>query len=675
MSQFDPYHKWLAIPAKDQPANYYRLLGLQLFECDPDVIESLSNLRINFVQQLKKPPHQNLAQGILEELHQARSCLLSPSKKAAYDESLRAEIASKQVEVRSSPRKPIADPDPTLPKPDESHVPVDSERGPMSEEAPIEVLQVSKKIIRREAFERALSSIRHTLTRHWKPIVTGGAASLVLGILLWNLPSLLIFGRTSSNRNVGASLEDKSLVPGQERHDNYFRMPLCWCPEGTFQMGSPVNELNRDDDEKQARVTFQTAFWIGQREVTQPEWRSIMITEPWLQDTSSKVGRNYPATNMSWNEAHLFCQKLTKWERDAGRIPQDWVYRLPTEAEWEYACRAATQTPFYFGTDESKLSEFAWFRANSVDDQDNNHLILSPVMKKNANPWNLYDMHGNVREWCLDFYVDSLPGGQHPVVMSEDPKRVNRGGSFREDPKKCRSAYRQSDRRNTGSPDLGFRIVLAPVSPVDPKQPLCWLAYLDAIQKAELELLKAISDRIDRVRNESEELTRSQTREIEELEAERFSFQNYGSIPFSSRLRTAALTYLKSRQDAVDLATEELEKLLKQSVPAVNTEIATATKTQLETLKQQVQTPQLVGTWTCHGINFRGNFTWSLYSDYSMSGTNNSWYMSETELVLTNRSGANSGGFIDRCNVADSGQSFVARNQFGGRYNGVRKDR
>ncbi len=232
---------------------------------------------------------------------------------------------------------------------------------------------------------------------------------------------------------------------------------MVGIPPGTFVLGSPVTEKDRSIWEgPQVTVTLTRAFWMGKCEVTQGEYQAVMGNNP----SFFKGDTNLPVESVSWRDATNYCGKLTQQERQAGRLPPGFVYRLPTEAEWEYACRAGTTTRFSYGDDlnYTNLGQYAWYGANSGN-------TTHPVGQKKPNPWGLNDLHGNVWEWCLDWWKDSLPEG--PVTDPKGPStgssRVDRGGGFADLGGICRSASRDSCApQNFVYKFLGFRVVLAP---------------------------------------------------------------------------------------------------------------------------------------------------------------------------------------------------------------------
>jgi len=257
---------------------------------------------------------------------------------------------------------------------------------------------------------------------------------------------------------------------GQVRDDNGLKMKLVWCPPGFLTMENvevitePVAEKDdepKNDDEDvdeskdepapkprqttkvtPVKVFLTQGYWLGKYEVTQFEWKQVMKTEPWKGQEFAKDGDSFPATYISWDDAMAFCRKLTVQERKAGRLPTGWEYTLPTEAQWERACRAQTETRFSFGDDESKLGGYAWFRENAWDAREQ---YSHRVGQKKPNPWGLHDMHGNTWEWCRDLYQPTLPGGRDPESTRAGSDRVLRGGSWSVGAAQCRSGYRFKD--------------------------------------------------------------------------------------------------------------------------------------------------------------------------------------------------------------------------------------
>ena len=236
---------------------------------------------------------------------------------------------------------------------------------------------------------------------------------------------------------------------------------MVFIPPGIFRMGSPSNEVDRSGSEgPQTSVIISRGFWMGKYEVTQGEYLAVMGSNP-----SSFTGdTNLPVESVTWYDATNYCAQLTPQERTAGRIPTNCVYRLPTEAEWEYACRAWTSDRrFSYGDDPgyTNLTNYAWYG------QGHGGGSPHPVGQKLPNPWGLYDMYGNVLEWCQDWWADNLPGGI--VVDPQGPEtglfRVIRGGSWPDYAWGCRSAYREYDAPDHGYANQGFRAVLAPGQP------------------------------------------------------------------------------------------------------------------------------------------------------------------------------------------------------------------
>jgi len=241
---------------------------------------------------------------------------------------------------------------------------------------------------------------------------------------------------------------------------SYVNLDMIWIEPGSFIMGSPTDELGRDDDELQHEVTLTQGYWMGRYEITQAQYKAVMETNPsYFKDY--EVASSLPVEQVSWDDAMEFCAKLTAIEREAGRLPKGYEYTLPTEAQWEYACRAGTTTALNSGknlTDVEvcpNVDELGWY-ANNSDDKTH------PVGQKQPNAWGLYDMHGNVWEWCLD------KKGDYPTTPVIDPvelvtgmDRARHGGCWQNNAAVCRSANRGY--RSNSDKDTGFRVVLTPV--------------------------------------------------------------------------------------------------------------------------------------------------------------------------------------------------------------------
>jgi len=235
---------------------------------------------------------------------------------------------------------------------------------------------------------------------------------------------------------------------------------MVFISPNTFAMGSATNEFNRNINEgPQTTVTLTHGFWIGKYEVTQGDYLSVMNTNP--SEFPGDLSR--PVSSVSWFDATNYCWKLTQRELAAGRIPPGSQYRLPTEAEWEYAARAGTSTRFSYGDDvpnSTSLTNYAWFLDLAIPD-----LTVHAVGQKLPNAWGLYDVHGNVWEWCQDWY-GSLPGGVQidptgPAVPTQPGSKVMRGGAYDYPESSCRSASRLFFPVTNTDTDLGFRVVLA----------------------------------------------------------------------------------------------------------------------------------------------------------------------------------------------------------------------
>ncbi|MCP4289411.1 MAG: formylglycine-generating enzyme family protein, partial [Gammaproteobacteria bacterium] len=245
--------------------------------------------------------------------------------------------------------------------------------------------------------------------------------------------------RSASAPALTAATPIPTPFAGQERYDPVSGIDFVWAPEGCFQMGQSETDkryiLQERGEERYKQYYMNElpqhevcvdGFWMGKTEVTQAQWTRIMGDNPsrFQSDTN-------PVEQVSWKDIQKFLQALNK---KAGKE----MYRLPTEAEWEYAARAGTSTIFYFGDDAGMLSDYAWYRSNSGG-------TTHPAGQLKPNAWGLYDMHGNVWEWCQDWYDSeyySKSPKENPQGPSSGKYRVLRGGSWANYPNDCRSATR-----------------------------------------------------------------------------------------------------------------------------------------------------------------------------------------------------------------------------------------
>ena len=260
------------------------------------------------------------------------------------------------------------------------------------------------------------------------------------------LSSLVIFGMMQ--------LDSLLLAQPPKELTNSIGMKLVLISKGTFMMGSPESEEGRRENETQHEVTISNDYYLGAYEVTQTQYQTVIGNNPSCYQGALVGNQNadLPVENVSLDDAVEFCKKLSELpeEKKAGR-----VYHLPTEAQWEYACRAGSKTIYSFDDEEGLLPEYGWFKRNS---SQRTHTV--GLLEPNA--WGLYDMHGNVWEWCSDWY------GEYPKGAVSDPTgptmgtdRVNRGGCWLYLAANCRSASRNWAKSSYQDGLLGFRVALS----------------------------------------------------------------------------------------------------------------------------------------------------------------------------------------------------------------------
>ena len=276
---------------------------------------------------------------------------------------------------------------------------------------------------------------------------------------LGNAPASEVISRESKDSH--EKVEGSKILPNPKSYlvgGQNGNLALIWVEPGTFMMGSPEFEWQRDSTENQRRVTLTRGFYLGKYEVTQAQYFEVMGELP--RDPVKHPGKNIPV-GASWEDAMAFCKKLTEMEARAGRLPEGMSFQLPTEAEWEYSCRAGTTTVYWWGNDHDITK--AHYQFPFVKPWKGSP---KPVGQFPPNPWGFHDMHGNVYEWCDDHTVSSRP---YPSGSATDPvaryagesSRFQRGGSFWSDASQVRSAHRHSHPL-TDNPygDKGFRVVL-----------------------------------------------------------------------------------------------------------------------------------------------------------------------------------------------------------------------
>ncbi len=242
-------------------------------------------------------------------------------------------------------------------------------------------------------------------------------------------------------------------------------LTMVWAPPGEFAMGSPAGEVDRDADEGPATIVrFTQGFWIGKAEVAQDEWQAIMGNNP---SAFASAGPRAPVEQVSWDDAVEFCRRLNERERAIGRLPDGFAYGLPTEAQWEFACRAGTTTAFAFGDSlEATQANFDGTQPYGARAKPGaNRQTTMQTGSFSANALGLYDMHGNVWEWCADVYGEQLPGGTvgDPTAPAGGVYRVARGGGWASEGAHCRSANRLMFAARHSWNDLGFRLALRAV--------------------------------------------------------------------------------------------------------------------------------------------------------------------------------------------------------------------
>ncbi|MGO8750102.1 MAG: formylglycine-generating enzyme family protein [Thermoguttaceae bacterium] len=515
---FDPYHRWLGISPKDQPPNHYRLLAIDLFESDPEVIRDGAERQMTHVRKYQLGKHTAVSQKILNEIAAARVCLLDSAKKAAYDATLRAKIAP-TVQM------------PPSPAPDLLSVEIQAQPLPSTRPFPRRNAKAVRGIGR--AGDRAMAAVQRRI-RMAVAIIACASATVIVLSLGWTLVSK---GKKATEMDsakvVGDSIRDdvraaakvNSSQSGVERttsppvvspppaiasppvvappfavapfdaqkakkhqetwvkhlgmpveQTNSIGMKLVLIPPGEFEMGS-TKEFVEDElrlhgrdrlyrnpclpgEAPRHRVRITKPYWLGVTEVTQEEYQRVMGSNP----SKFRGDPKRPVEQVTWDQAVEFCRRLSESPGEKGAKRR---YGLPTEAQWEYACRAGSAGRWYFSersssvptaSEERLLGEYGWFNANAGGQ-------TRPVGQKRANVFGLSDMYGNVWEFCRDWYDKDY----YAKSPTDDPMgplvgsaRVVRGGSWSNPAERCRSATRSSNEPRGRGRNAGFRVSLVP---------------------------------------------------------------------------------------------------------------------------------------------------------------------------------------------------------------------
>jgi formylglycine-generating enzyme required for sulfatase activity len=502
---FDPYYKWLGIPPLEQPANKYRLLGITIFESDPEVIEAAVQRQIAHVRTYSLGPHAERSQDLLRELVAARVTLLDKQLKSKYDRELRhctsreetagmegigalgrmlktaassggereerrmklllrsiglvvivigaflvallfplfvfpREVGEESTGLVASASPPVQATEDSVQTPASS--PVQSAEDPVqSAEDPVQAIPLPEKI----GLVPPVEGIPESLDE----LLSGFELSEIESPSLQQShqaatpdESDLVAGKTDSTPPLNVQAESSSRHAWAERMGVPFEIVNSI---GMQFKPIPVGVLKRMVGEETWAISITKPYEIGIHEVTQSQYVEVMGLNP-----SGFNGIGRPVDQVSWVDANEFCRRLSRFSEEK---TTGFRYRLPTEAEWEYACRAGTTTRYSFGASDSRGNRYGWSKANS-DNQTHE------VGLKQPNPWGLYDMHGNVWEWCQDWHGEySRSDVTDPKGPAEGLLRVVRGGSWFNP-----IGFSQSASRGRSKPDRrvnnhGFRVV------------------------------------------------------------------------------------------------------------------------------------------------------------------------------------------------------------------------
>ena len=477
MGKEDLYTLWLKIPAGVRPPDYYTLLGLEMFCEDSERIERAAYGQIEKLRPYEGHGDRDKREAcarMMNEVAEAQVTLSDAEKRREYDESLKA---AKKTDDQPSDVVESSGEYELIPLESQEDVSGRSEPEPRTEPEP-ESGPEHGRAAERQADQQADVDQRSD-GKDESPDCSKLKAALVIVLAAFVVYAgylLVAYLRLTKAGDVVV---------------NSIGMKLVYIPPGEFMMGSRLDESGRDSDEgPEHPVRISQGFWMGQYEVTQKQYNDVMSKK-----RREPVGNHRHAKSIRWANAVEFCKKLSEKE---GKI-----YRLPTEAEWEYACRAGTTTAYNFGDSSDKLGNYAWYG-------DHRGRTTHQVGQKQPNAWGLYDMHGNVGEWCLDWYDPSYykksPTLDPPGPVGVGKNRVLRGGAFSSTAEHCRSAGRSSRDPSKAHIMDGFRVVLCS-GDKDPHEAAVAIAEAE---KREKERLATEQARLEAERVEAELLAKAE---------------------------------------------------------------------------------------------------------------------------------------------------------------------
>ena len=476
----NPYHKFLDLPESETRPDYYGLLGVPRFAED---IKQIHAAAVTRGQQLRSWDNSKFyleSNAVLDKVAQASLVLEDPLRKAAYDAQLRRQLglpAARPVEL-APPSRAIKEPARivTPDAPDEEPLPELPIRHPKKSPADRNQRGAATK---RTAADDSKTNVDGRFLK-----LAGGLITVTLlaavAVVMWSgrksepMPNQTVATTNNSDTlngtpppNSGEPVDDttgaanRPSIVGNSEVTNSVGMKLVLIPAGEFTMGSPAGEAERQKHEgPQHQVHISQPFYMGVSEVTQGEYESVMGTNPSrFKTVGGQSTSKFPVEQVSWNDAVEFCQKLS--------VKDGVTYRLPTEAEWEYAARAGTTTPFHFGStlngDKANVNGGVPYGTTTKGPDLGRTTTVGAYSK---NDFGLFDMHGNVWEWCEDIYDEKAYASRSgtttdPKVTSGLGGRVLRGGSWNVSSRVTRSAGRTGLTPGYRGSSDGFRVVFS----------------------------------------------------------------------------------------------------------------------------------------------------------------------------------------------------------------------